>query len=89
MTGHINRRGWIVRDSVQSGDHCFCVDFFEDPKGGFGFEQFRSDPEDGGWTPISGYAAVRYATLDEAVERAFALVPWLAAAAYSPRNGNP
>jgi len=58
VTGHVNRRGWIVLSSVASSDSSLCVDFFEHPSGGFGYEQFRSDPEDmGGWTPISGYSA--------------------------------
>jgi hypothetical protein len=78
MTGYVNRHGWIGRDSVwcgvvvQSDDHRLCFDFFEDPNGGFGFEQFRPDPEYGGWTPmmISGYVVVRYASLRKAVERA-------------------
>ena len=48
MAGHVNRRGWIVLTSIESGDRNLCVDFFEDPDGGFGFEQSRSDPEDGG-----------------------------------------
>jgi hypothetical protein len=74
----VNRRGWIVLTSIESGDRNLCVDFFEDPDGGFGFEQFRSDPEDGGgWTPISGYSASRYATLVEATERARGVVGWL------------
>ena len=39
--------------------------------GGFGYEQFRSDPEDlGGWTPISGYSAMAFESLEEAVEQA-------------------
>ena len=80
MSGHVNRRGWIVRDSVASDDCTYCVDFFEDPAGGFGFEQFRSDPEDGGWTAISGFAATRYDTLDEALAQALDRVPWLGAA---------
>jgi len=94
MTGYVNRRGWIVRDSVASDDRQLCVDFFEDPAGGFGFEQFRSDPEDGGWTPISGFAAARYAGMDEALERALEWIPWLAEvkrgashAAGTPRSG--
>jgi hypothetical protein len=81
VSGYVSRRGWIVRDSVESDDRRLCVDFFEDPDGGFGFEQFRFDPEDGGWTPISAYAGVRYATADEAVRRALELIPWLADAA--------
>jgi hypothetical protein len=54
------------------------VDFFEHPSGGFGYEQFRSDPEDmGGWTPISGYSARRFDSVEEAVEHARATVSWL------------
>jgi hypothetical protein len=76
----VNRRGWIVVASVESDDRSLCVDLFEDPDGGFGFEQFRADPEDGGrWTPISGYSAVRCDSLDEAVEQARAAIPWLTA----------
>src|SRR6476620_10705345 len=63
VTGHVNRHGWIVRHSIESDDHWLCVDFFEDPAGGFGFEPFRSDPATGGWTPISGYSALRFATI--------------------------
>lgn len=74
----MNQRGWIVLTSVESDDRSLCVDFFEDPGAGFGFEQFRSDPEDGGrWTPISGYSAGRYASVQQAAERARTLVGWL------------
>jgi hypothetical protein len=74
----VNRRGWIVLTSIESDDRSLCVDLFEDPDGGFGFEQFRADPEDGGrWTPISGYAASRYATPAAAADRARALIGWL------------
>jgi hypothetical protein len=78
VAGHVNRRGWIVVTSVESDDRSLCVDFFEDPGGGFGFEQFRADPEDGGrWTPISGYSAIRHDSLIETVERARAAISWL------------
>jgi hypothetical protein len=74
----VNRRGWIVLSSVASSDSSLCVDFFERPSGGFGYEQFRSDPEDmGGWTPISGYSALRFDSVEEAVEHARATVSWL------------
>ena len=78
MSGHVNRRGWIVRFSVASDDSSLCVDFFERPSGGFGYEQFRSDPEDqGGWTLISGYSAQRFDSLDAAVANAKITVSWL------------
>ena len=78
MSGRVNRRGWIVLSSVGSEDSSRCVDFFERPSGGFGYEQFRSDPEDlGGWTPISGYSAVAFESLEKAVEHARSPVGWL------------
>jgi hypothetical protein len=78
MSRHVNRRGWIVLSSVASEDFSLCVDFFEHPSGGFGFEQFRSDPEDmGGWTAVSGYSAKRFDSLDEAVAHARAAIGWL------------
>jgi hypothetical protein len=78
MPGHINHRGWIVLTSISSGDHSLCVDLFEDPAGGFGFEHFRSDPEDGGrWTAIGGYGASRYGTPSETAQAAKDSVLWL------------
>ena len=66
-------------DSVASTDGGFCVDLFERPEGGFGFEHFRSDPEDGGrWTAIGGFSAVLYESLSEAIAAAEAAVSWLA-----------
>jgi hypothetical protein len=74
----VNHRGWIVLTSIAAEDSSRCVDLFEDPAGGFGFEEFRTDPEDvGEWTAIGGHSAVRYPTTQEAVERAFTAVPWL------------
>lgn len=86
MTGYVNRRGWIVRDSIESDDHWLCVDLFEDPAGGFGFEEFRSDPETGGWTPISSYAGLRFASMAEATERALEYIPWLRDAGLGQRD---
>ena len=76
MTGHVGRRGWIVLDSVESGDGLYCVDLFEDPGGGFGFEHFRLEPEDGAWAPL-GYAATRFDGPEEAIAAAERTVPWL------------
>lgn len=65
--------------SAQSDDHRYCVDFFEDPNGGgYGFELFRSDPEDGGaWTCTSLYGGLRFMTLDEATMAARSRFAWL------------
>lgn len=78
MAGRVNHRGWIVLLSVANADMSQCVDIFEDPAGGFGFEQFRSDPEDtGSWTPIGGFASTRYDDVHLAAEAASASVGWL------------
>jgi hypothetical protein len=78
VPGHINYRGWIVLTSISSGDHALCVDLFEDPAGGFGFEHFRSDPEDDGrWTAIGGFGSARFGTRSEAARVAKDSVLWL------------
>ena len=80
MSGRINHRGWIVLDSVSSPDNLFCVDLFEDPAGGFGFELLRTDPEDGGrWTAVGGFGASRFDSVIDASAAAEAAVPWLQA----------
>ena len=64
--------------SVESDDRSMCVDLFEDPEGRFGFELFRSDPEDGGpWTAVGGLSAARFETAAAAAASAQAAVPWL------------
>lgn len=59
-------------------DGTFCVDLFEDPAGGYGFEHFRADPEDRGrWTAIGDGGAVRHSTAADAVAAAIGRVAWL------------
>ena len=63
MGRHVNHRGWIVLQSIPCDDGAMCVDFFEDPSGGYGFELLRLDPEDAGrWTAVGGFGAARYAS---------------------------
>ncbi len=77
MTGRVNHRGWIVANSVASADGAYCIDFFEHPDGGFGFEHFRSDPEDmGQWTALGGSGPTRYSNMDDAVRGAAGEVAW-------------
>ena len=77
--GGVNHRGWIVLESLASPDNLHCVDMFEDPAGGFGFELLRADPEDGGrWTAVGGFGSVRYKSAEEAAEAADEAVPWCA-----------
>jgi hypothetical protein len=67
-----------VLTSIPSADQSLCVDLFEDPAGGFGFESFRSDPEDGGrWTVIGGFAGSRFESRSAAAQAARAAVTWL------------
>ena len=55
-----------------------CVDFFEDPDGGYGFEHLRADPEDGGrWTAVGNFGGGRYPTAAEATAAAARSVGWL------------
>ena len=64
--------------SIASQDHALCVDLFEDPAGGFGFEHLRADPEDSGrWTAVGGFGGSRFGTVAEAARAAKASVYWL------------
>lgn len=79
MGRHVNHRGWIVIESIASPDGGLCVDLFQHLDGGYGFEHFRSDPEDmGRWTAIGGSGSTRHQTLTEATAAATQAVPWLA-----------
>ena len=81
MGPRANHRGWVVVASYDPADGLTCVDIFEDPAGGFGFEYLRSDPEDGGrWTAVGGFAGVRHASAEAALEAACEAIGWLAAA---------
>ena len=78
MSGSVNHRGWIVLDSIRSIDGHWCVDVFERPAGGFGFEHFRADPEDAGrWTAIGGLAGRAFDSAVAALDAAVAEIAWL------------
>lgn len=65
-------------ESISSADGMLCVDFFEDPAGGYGFEHLRADPEDQGrWTAVGGSGGLRYQSANDAVDAARATVAWL------------
>ncbi len=79
MPREVNHRGWIVLTSVASADGTYCVDLFEDPNGGYGFEHFRSDPEDNGrWTAVGAFGGTRFLRAAEAARAASVEVYWLA-----------
>ena len=74
------RRGGavVVLRSIETADGSRCVDLFVRADGSFGFEAYRRDVEDGGgWTPVSGYAGVVFATLEAALAAARERLPWL------------
>ena len=67
-----------VNQSIEIPDGSKCVDFFEHADGGFGFEEYRRDPEDArGWYPIGNYSNLRLATEREALTEAIIRIPWL------------
>lgn len=73
----------VVLSSIETPDGGRCVDLFRTPEGGFGFEEFRRDPEDGagegrGWYPIGYHGGGRHPTEAAAMAAARAAVPWLA-----------
>lgn len=68
----------LVLRSVNNRDGCRCVDIFRRPDGGFGFEEYRRDPEDGrGWFPVGGHASGVWPSEAEAWREALARVAWL------------
>ena len=71
-------KSWTVLVSHQTAEANRCVDVFSRPDGTFGFEEFRSDPDDmGAWTPVSYFSVGEYATEPDAVAAARTAVPWL------------
>jgi hypothetical protein len=71
---HKNR----VLRSIETVDGMRCVDFFIRLDGSFGFEEYRRDSEDArGWFPIGFHAQIRFASEEEAEDKALKLVIWL------------
>ena len=60
-----------------AGDHC--VDIFVREDGTFGFEEYRRDPEDlSGWFSLHRYEHQVFATEEDALAQAKAMVAWMA-----------
>ncbi len=56
-----------------------CVDLFVRSDGGYGFEVYRRDSEEGrGWYPVGGYQDQRYASKAELRIAAERVVSWIA-----------
>ncbi len=69
----------VVIRSIESPDGLHCVDVFRRPDGGFGFAEYRRDPEDpSGWHPTGRQADVPSASAESALSEARRHVPWLA-----------
>ena len=71
--------GRTVVASFTNAEGNHCVDIFRREDGTFGFEEYRSDPEDlMGWFPLHRYSGQAFATEADAVARARVAVRWMA-----------
>ena len=79
-----------VMRSIETKDGLRCVDIFARNDGSFGFEEYRRDPEDrSGWRPTGGFAAVRFNSHSDAMQRARESVGWISeVAAEQSDDGN-
>jgi hypothetical protein len=74
-----DRSSCTVVASLENAEGNRCVDLFTRPDGSWGFEEYRSDPEDGGaWTRVGNYAHGIHATRAAAEAAAVEAVAWLA-----------
>ena len=71
-----NRHGWQVLDSVHSRDERYCIDYFVDVDGKFGFAEFRSDPEDQGRWTLTRRSSRAFPTMAEAVAESHLTLRW-------------
>ena len=69
-----------VLRSIENSYGDYCIDFFERADGTFGFEEYRSDPEDGAtWHSLHRYQGRIFSSEGEALAAAKSCVPWLKA----------
>jgi hypothetical protein len=67
-----------VLESLENRHGDYCIDIFARADGTFGFEEYRSDPEDcGKWFPLHRYGAQVFDSEEQALARAKACVAWL------------
>ena len=68
-----------VLNSVENEERNRCVDIVLYDDGGFGFQEWRREPEDpGNWSMLSGGGAQRSESEEQAVTAARLRVPWFA-----------
>lgn len=71
---HLNK----VVQSVNAPDGVRCLDVFVAPEGGFGFSEYRRDPEDDrGWQPTGAESRPVWPSAEEALRAACLAVLWL------------
>ena len=69
-----------VLRSIENSYGDYCIDFFERADGTIGFEEYRSDPEDGAtWHSLHRYQGRVFSSEGEALVAAKSCVPWLKA----------
>lgn len=74
--------------SLEGDDGRRCVDILPLVGGGFGFKEFRRDPEDGGrWTLVADSSATGYESQDAAIAAATTRIAWLAMERAEGRGG--
>lgn len=69
----------VVIRSIESPDGLRCVDIFRRPDGGFGFAEYRRDPEDpSGWHPTGRQVDKALTNPEATLSEARRHLPWLA-----------
>lgn len=69
-----------VLASLENAYGGYCVDIFARMNGTFGFEEYRSDPEDcGRWHSLQRYSGRIFDSEEDALAHAKACIAWLQA----------
>jgi hypothetical protein len=64
--------------SIETPDGTRCVDIFRRPEGGFGYAEYRRDPEDGsGWHPTGYGSGTDFPSESAALAEARLRIIWL------------
>lgn len=73
----MSHKNKVIHSINLPGDHV-CVDVFMRPDGGFGFDEFRRDPEDvRGWFSIGHHGGDRFDSAEAALAAARRRIAWL------------
>lgn len=67
----------VVLRSIETADGVRCVDLFVRADRTFGFDEFRRDVEDAGWTPIGHHGHLVFHSDADALDAALSKVAWL------------